>query len=141
MVTNVQGVDRLTKKLHQLPDAYQKEIFLAFEKGAQETVNLARGLAPQDQGDLKASIGWGWGDPGSRDRGAPKPGGSDQNKVLSIYAGDRKAYYARWVEFGTIGRPAQPFFYPAWRTVRKRVQAGNKRAMVKVARKVAAGGN
>lgn len=139
MAIKVQGVDKLRRKLRELPDAMEREIFSQFEKGAIQVTGMMRSLAPIDDGALRASIGWGWGEPGSADKSMPKPGGVFTR--LSIWAGDAKAFYARWVEFGVIGRAAQPFFFPAWRSMRKKVMAANKRAMSKVAKRIAAGGN
>jgi hypothetical protein len=148
MTVTVQGADRLRRKLNQLPDAYQREIFLAFEQGAEDATRMMRGLVPTDTGALKASIGWTWGEApsgsmriGGLDHSPPNPDSPDADKRITISAGDAKAYYARWVEFGTLQRPAQPYFFPSWRSVRKSVQSRNRRAMSKVARKVAAGGN
>lgn len=142
----VQGAARLQKKLHQLPAAYQQEIFKAMEMGAEATASMARGLVPVDTGTLRRSINWTWGDApeGSMvlsDKEAPKGAEVGAIEKITVYAGGPDAYYARWVEFGTVNQPAQPYFYPAWRSSKKKVLSRNKSAMNKVARKVAAGGN
>lgn len=63
--------------------------------------------------------------------------------TITIYAGDEKAFYARWVEFGTAahenggrfqgtdhpGTVAQPFFFPAYRAHKKTVIAGMRKAI------------
>lgn len=86
--------------------------------------------------------------------------------AITIYAGDDEAFYARWVEFGTqatqargsrrnnrfrnifvatkeyrahAATPAQPFFYPAYRALRKSVKSRIRRAANKAAKLVAAG--
>lgn len=160
----VQGLFSLRKKLRAVPDTAKDEIRKAMEAAAQEVVNLARHLCPVDAGDLRASIGWTWGDP---PRGAiviakskPRKGASDMR--LTIFAGNDKAFYARWVEFGTAphslakgadssskrkrvsggrqhpGAAARPFFFPAYRAERKKIKSKVSRAITKAAKKVAA---
>jgi HK97 gp10 family phage protein len=59
---------------------------------------------------------------------------------LSIYAGNEAAFYCRWIEFGTINQPAQPFFYVSYRANRKKAKSAIRRAVTKSAKAVAAGG-
>ncbi|MET3899674.1 HK97 gp10 family phage protein [Devosia sp. UYZn731] len=155
MATKVLGLDRLRKKLRRLPELARQEISLAMEKSAAEIVDLAKSLVAVDHGDLRESIGWTWGDApkGSITLGQVK-GPATGNLRITIYAGDDKAFYARWVEFGTSahvngglyagsdnpGTPARPFFFPSWRAGRKRAKARVTRAITKSAKRAAAGG-
>lgn len=175
---NISGLDRLNRKLIQLPPRAEREIRIAMEKGADEVVNMAKTLAPvgkasgvnssNNPGALRDSIGWTWGD--KTPKGSIKLGniGSSSNRrpgdlVITIYAGDDKAFYARWVEFGTrphginavnapvMGRGgrnfgthvdhpgaiATPFFFPAYRAMKKRIKNRMARAVNKSARDVA----
>lgn len=139
MATRVSGLKELRRKLSALPDAMRAEIRAAMEKGADEMVAMARRLCPVEGGALRDSIGWTWGAP---------PGGSvvlaegsDGVEKITIYAGDSKAFYARWVEFGTVTASAHPFFFPSWRSLRKRIKARTTRAVNASVKKVAAGGN
>lgn len=138
MPTKVEGLDKLKAKFAALPQAAQDQIRKAMEEGAAEMVRLAKGLAPVDQGELRESIGWVWG-------AAPKgslafsTGGSGQDKI-AIFAGNDSAYYARWVEFGTINQPAQPYFFPAYRTLKKSMRSRTNRAIVKAVKSVAGNG-
>lgn len=120
----------------------------AMEKGADELVEAMKRLAPVDSGALRDSIGWTWGD-------APKgamvidsfdSGRETADMRITIYAGGKEAFYARFVEFGTRphslarnasvkrglrqdqgarhpGTAAQPFFFPAYRAQRRRIRA------------------
>lgn len=162
----IQGADRLRRKLKAIPEAARASLISAMEAGADDVVRLARGLVPVDDGDLRDSIGWTWGDP---PKGAivitrARPRKNDSDIRLTVYAGNDKAFYARWLEFGTAphkikaknypalgrdgrfgpevdhpGKAAQPFFFPAWRAERKRMRAKLRRAITKAAKKVAAG--
>lgn len=142
MATRVRGLDRLKRKLRRLPDAAREEIAKAMEKSANEIVALAKSLAPVDSGDLQMSINWNWGDAprGSKVLGTVREEGRGKgNMVITIFAGGSDAYHARWVEFGNKNMAAQPFFYPAYRALRRRAKSRVTRAITKSAKKTAAG--
>lgn len=133
----VKGLKSLHNKLtRKIPDAVRRQVRKAMEKSAEEIVAGARRFVPVSPGGgtLRDSIGWTWGDP---------PGGSlvlAESKAkpgdlkLTVFAGSKAAYYVRFVEFGTVSQTAQPFFFPAYRTVKKRVKSRTTRAMRKAIR-------
>lgn len=157
MTTKIQGADALKRKMRQMPEEARKQIAKAMEQSAEEMVRLARSLAPIDDGHLQRSIDWNWGGApaGSMTLGTVRAEGKGAgNMAITIYAGDDRAYYSRWVEFGTSphvqggrfagtqhpGTPARPFFYPAYRALRKRMKSRTSRAIRNAARAVAASG-
>lgn len=143
MATRIQGVDRLKRKLRALPDAAREEIAKAMEQSANEIVALMKSLVPVDTGDAQMSISWTWGDApkGSMVLGKVRQGGKGAgNLVITIFAGGGEAFHARFLEFGTKNMPARPFFYPAWRALRKRTRGRTTRAINKSAKRIAAGG-
>jgi HK97 gp10 family phage protein len=157
MPTKVLGADKLKRKLRTFPRAAREKISGAMERSAQEMVTLAKALAPFEDGDLKKSIGWTWGNApkGSMVLGKVRQAGRGAgNLVITVYAGGGDAFYARWVEFGTSphlqggrfagtqhpGTVAQPFFFPAYRTLRKRIRSRTSRALRSAARSIAASG-
>jgi HK97 gp10 family phage protein len=143
MATKIEGLDRLNRKLKRMPDLARQEIAKAMEKSAQEIVEMAKGLAPSRTGALRDSIGWNWyGAPeGSMVLGEVRSSGRGAgNLAIVIYAGDDKAYYARWQEFGTTAMRAPPFFFPAYRANRKRVRSRISRAITTAAKRTASGG-
>ncbi len=127
-MTKILNLARLERKLQRLPSTAATKIKGEMAKAAEEIVVMMRRLAPvlQDEvrgrrrGALRDSIGWTWGK-------APKGAGIiSQVKsslggdlTITIYAGDKEAFYARWQEFGTIDMPASPYFYVSWRANRK----------------------
>lgn len=134
----VTGLDRLRLKLtRRIPDAVKKRVRDAMEQSANEVVDTMKSLVAVDSGELRDSIAWTWGD-------APKGAlvlarsskRSSDSMRITIYAGGGDAFYARFVEFGTQphvnkglyagshnpGAPAQPFFFPGWRLVKRRVK-------------------
>lgn len=136
MPVKVKNADRLQRKLKAIPDFAQAEIRKAMEKSAAEIVKFARSLVPVDSGDLRDSIGWTWGDAPARSIGLATAQSGDM--VLTVFAGDDDAYYARWVEFGTQKMPGQAFFFPAYRLTKKRVRGRINRAMNKAVRQAVA---
>lgn len=162
--------ERLRKKLLALPKEIKKQINPPMERGAQEIVDLAQHLVPVgDSRALLNSIDWTWGDVPRGSFGVSEglhanPEEQKENLRITIYAGNELAFYARWVEFGTRagsigerivdpsgrsrkqarthpGTPAQPFFYPAYRALRKRVASRIKSAVKAAIKKVASGSN
>lgn len=158
MSTTIAGADSLNRKLRELPDAARRLIAPALEQSAQEVVNLARDLAPHGRtGELRDSIDWQWGgtEGGSSELGTVRlEGRGAGNLTITIFAGDDRAFYARWIEFGTAphinrgrfrgsenpGTRARPFFFPAYRAVRKKVKSRVSRAVTKSAKQVAGNG-
>lgn len=157
MATKVQGADALKRKMRAFPKKARQRIAIAMEQSAEEVVKLAKALAPVDDGDLQMSISWNWGNApaGSMTLGTVRQDGKGAgNMFITIYAGDDRAFYSRWVEFGTSprvnggrfagtphpGTPARPFFFPAYRALRKRIRSRTTRAIRNAARSVAASG-
>ena len=147
------GLDRLRRKLTKtIPEAAQRRIREAMEQSANEAVALMKSLAPKQSGDLADSIGWTWGDAPKGSIALATSKNKSGNMRITIYAGGGDAYYARFVEFGTSphvngglyagsqhpGTPAQPFFYPGWRVVRRRVKGKVTRAIKAAAKEAAA---
>lgn len=134
-------VHQLNLKLARLPSVVKGAIRAALAESAEEIANLARSLVPVDSGDLKKSIGWTYG---KAPRGtitlATLAYSKSGDLTVTIYAGNDEAFYARWVEFGTkSGNPAQPFFFPSYRALRRRARSKVSRAINKAAKQVAAG--
>jgi HK97 gp10 family phage protein len=122
-----------------MPTEAKISIQSALEQSADEIVELAKSLVPKDTGDLRDSIGWTYG---KVPRGAITLGKVFASKLatdltITVYAGNSEAYYARWVEFGTQKMAAQPYFYPAYRALRKRAKSRTSRAINKAAKAVA----
>lgn len=133
---------RIVAKLKSIPDFAVEAARKAMEEGAQEIVEAMRAAAPFKSGDLRDSIGWTWGDipPGTfmidEIRSGKNQGEQYATLRLKIYAGSSDAYYARFIEFGTVKAPAHPFFFPTWKAkkaafrklIRDRVKAAIKEA-------------
>lgn len=153
MANQIEGLDRLRRKLKALPVRAKARIREAMESAAEEIVMMMKALAPVDDGDLQMSISWTWGKAPKGAMTIATVKGAGGELLLTIFAGNAKAFYARWVEFGTNahlqggkfagtqhpGTTAQPFFYVSFRALRRRVKGRVSRAITKSAKEVAAG--
>lgn len=122
----VKGVTELKKALAFMPKNVENATRKAMEKSASELVEMMKRLVPVDDGDLRNSIGWTWGDVPAGSAVILKSGGGKEYAAMQIkvFAGNDKVFYARFVEFGTkSGKPAHPFFFPSWRALRKRIKS------------------
>lgn len=137
MSVTVKNRDKLLRKLALLPKASKEGVRESLKQSAREITNLMEALAPEATGRLKGSIGWTFGDPpkGSISIGRLQRG----DLTVTIYAGDEDAFYARWIEFGTIKMPAHPFFFPAFRALRRRARSRMARSINKAMKQVANG--
>ena len=127
------GLSRVQQRLTAISIAIKEAVRGALAKSADEIVAAAKALVPVDQGALRDSIGWTWGDPPEGSFVIGSVGGGNELRI-TIYAGSEEAYYARWVEHGTLEHAAQPFFFPAYRLLKKRAANRVKRAVRKAIR-------
>ena len=154
-MARIEGLDRLKMKLRTLPLAVEAALKPIMEKTADEVVAMARNLVPIEDMELHDSINWVWGDapPDARIVLGSVKSSKRGNLRITIFAGDDKAFYARWVEFGTAphinggwfagtkhpGTRPSPYFYPSWRANRRKAKTRVSRAINKAAKRVAAG--
>lgn len=155
MASNIEGLDRLNRKLAALPAVVKKRIREAMEQGAAEIVAMAKSFCPTDSGALRDSIDWTWGKAPKGAMTIATVASAGNELTITVFAGNADAYYARFVEFGTAAHTAggkfegatipavgaQPFFYVSYRANRKRVKSRITRAINKAAKEVAAGGH
>lgn len=145
----VKGLASLRRKLTKtIPDRVLAATERAMVKSADEIVASMKAFAPVDDGDLRDSIGWTWGDPPQGAAIVARSGPSRQTGLrITIYAGNDEAFYARWVEFGTAphaigkggdvqhpGATASPFFFPGYRLNQKRAKSRITRELRKAIR-------
>lgn len=144
--TKIIGLARLHRKLQRMPEVAKQQIKAAMERSADEIVAMAKNLAPEKSGALRDSIGWTWGKApkGAMSLGKVAAASLGGELTITIYAGtrdkqlgDRDAFYARFVEFGTQKMSAQPFFFPSYRANKKQAGSRIRRAVTKAAKEVA----
>jgi len=128
------GLGKFQKRMNAIPKEVRKAVEPALMKSAEETADLMRSLAPEETGDLKASIEV--TGPGRSTPPYSQPGGAFivPANAAAITAGNTDVRYPHLVEFGTTDASAQPFFWPGFRLMRKRATNRIKRAMTKAVR-------
>lgn len=125
------GIERFQRKMRALPKAVRAALAPATAQGADEIAALAKRLAPRDEGDLADSIVVTRG--GQQTPPYSQPGGSHvvPEGAAAVTAGNSDVRYPHLQEYGTTKHAAQPFFWPAYRNLRKRSANRIKRAMSK----------
>lgn len=135
----VTGIKEMNAKLAKMPAAIATRAKEAMEKGADEIVAMIKRLVPVDDGVLRDSIGWTWGEApaGSMVLLKGSRGQTYMGARLVIYAGNDKAFYARMQEFGTQKMPANPYFFVSYRSLKdrtkRRVSLASRRALKELA--------
>lgn len=115
---------KLYAKLRRLVPSVEEAIDLAAGKSANEMAALAKSLAPQRTGNLAAAV---YARKVAGTLGPVWKVAVDQGKGPTGH----DAYYGFWVENATVDTAAQPFFFPAYRLVKKRHRSRVTRAINK----------
>lgn len=134
-----EALARLQAKFAALPQNARTAIKAALDASGTELAEAARALAPVRTGKLRDSIVSTSG--GSATPSYSQPGGSHvvPDYSVKVTAGNSDVRYAHLVEYGTTDAPAQPFFWPAYRILKKRLRSRVSRAVGKAARDAAKG--
>jgi HK97 gp10 family phage protein len=154
-MTEMQGRAKALAKLRRIPVVVRADLKAAIRAEAERVSEMQRRLVPEDSGDLKRSIKVAFGNVAlaSSANLAAGGGGGDPDLTATLLAGDRVAFYARMVEFGTAaheqggrfkgtthpGTTAQPFFFGPFRANRARIKRKIGQAVRLAAIKVAKG--
>lgn len=154
MARGMRGLAKLNRKLRNMPPAARAAARIAVVQGANEIAAIQRNLAPVDDGDLKDSIHV--TPPNGTTPPYSQPGGSRTAgpEEAIVTAGNIKVKYPHLVEFGAAphkaggmfegaqhpGTAAQPFFWPGYRAVRKRVRSRVTREINKAIKAAATSG-
>ena len=129
--TTTTGLDAMRRKMAAIPRKIRAEMETSLAASAEELVAMQKRLAPVDGGQLRDSIRWVRGTvSGVRGmRGAlTAENVSRDNMTATVLTTDFKAAF---VEFGTVKRTATPFFFPAYRALKRRIKSRISRAVNK----------
>ena len=137
---------RLKSIIRRVTPEMEEEITKAIRKSGVEAVGIIKGDVPVDDGELRDSVGWSYGDPPPGVLGASDTAAENSRIPAhlrgSVYAGGKKAPHAHLVHYGTKLRtrkdgrttgvmPPLPFFFPNIRSLRRRWRARITRAATK----------
>lgn len=155
-MARVERIEALRRKIKALSSApMRSRIKQAIAEAADEIADMQRRMAPVRTGALRASIKVTFGArPAQSSAGLGVGGAAAGDPELTAWitaGGVGQGWYARFVEFGTAphtaggkfkgarhpGARAQPFFFPAYRVMRKRAKSKISRAIGKAARDIA----
>lgn len=135
MGATIQGLDKLRAKLKAMPEAVKAEVEATLIASAEEVASTARALAPIDDGQLRDSIKV--TPPGGRTPLHSSGGAQAVGDFKAVVtAGNSSVRYAANVEFGHGNAKPRPFFWPAYRSKKKRIRSRIARAIGKAARKI-----
>lgn len=125
------GIGRIKQRLNAIPKAVRAAMVPELVKSGNDLAVTARILAPRDTGALQESLKVTPG--GSSTPPYSTPGGrvTVPELAVAVTAGNKDVRYAHLVEYGTQEAPAQPFFWPAFRLLRKKTTGRIKRAASK----------
>ena len=117
--------------MRAIPKEVREAVKPALMKSGNELAGAMKALAPVDEGDLRDSIEV--TGPGEQTPPYSQPGGSATvpENAVAVTAGNSDVRYPHLVEYGTTKAPAQAFFWPAFRSNRKRSTNRIKRAISK----------
>lgn len=130
-MTDDESLRRFQRRLQAIPKGVRAAVQPALQKSAEEVAAAARVLAPEDDGDLRRSIRV---EAGPHELARTVAAGGDLTTRPVRDGADASYDYALGQEFGTRKMPANPFFFPAFRSLRKRAAGRIKRAMSKAIR-------
>lgn len=132
----VVGLDRFTRRMTKtIPDSVRRATAEAMERQAERLVGEMRRLVPVDEGTLRDSIGWTWGQAPAGTIALGTVGGRSYSTMrITIFAGGGDAFHARFQEFGTIKMKPTPFFFVSWRKLRRGIRSSITRAQKKAIR-------
>lgn len=146
----LKGLPQLKAKLVALKERTADEVRPALAASADEIVAMMRRLVPVDSGALRDSIGWTFGDKPRYAQALAVARAGDL--VVTIFAGNSRVRYAHLVEFGARphkaggkfagaehpGAPAQPFFYPSYRALKRDAKRRIAKAVREAVKRAAA---
>lgn len=127
---------RVLAKIEAIPEAIRQDMQPVVVKSAEEVADAMHSLAEasRDTGDLIDSIEV--TAPGETTPAYSQPGGARTANELEaiVTVGNHAVRYPHLVEYGTATAPAQPFFWPAVRMLRTRINNRLNRTAAKAAR-------
>lgn len=135
MARTAEQVARIKQRIEAIPVDARALIKKALDKSADELIDLQRRSVAEDEGDLKRSIRK---EAGDHDLAVRVTAGGPMT-TRPVRQGKSAIYdYALAIEHGTSTRPAQPFFYPSYRLLRRRIKNRLARAVRAAVKKTVA---
>lgn len=123
---SVTGLDKLNARMRRIPARTREALRVTLDQEADRLVNLQKALAPVDDGDLKDTIRT---EPGRHDLAVDVvAGGPKTTRPV------REGVTSPAFDYAAQAEADAPFFYPAWRALRKSIRSRIARAVSKAAK-------
>lgn len=128
------GLASFQQRMKAIPQAVRQAVAPVLVDAATDLAGVVRQLAPEDEGDLKASVAV--TGPGQATPPYSQPGGSAlvPENAAAVTVGNAAVRYAHLQEYGTTFHPANPYFWPAFRLRRAALKSKIKRGIGKAVR-------
>lgn len=117
---------RFVRRMNAIPASVRAAVQPALNTSADELVGTMKRLAPVEDGALQGSIK---AQPGTHELAREVVAGGEVTTRPVRNGADAEYDYALAQELGTVDMPANPFFFPAFRLLRKRLNNRIKRAI------------
>ncbi len=124
----------MKQRLAMIPKNVRASLQPELIKSGNDLAVTARIMSPRDTGKLQESITITPGGASTPPYSAPGGRVVVPELAVAVTAGNKDVRYAHLVEHGTAHAPAQPFFWPAFRLMRKKIAGRIKRAAAKAVR-------
>lgn len=128
LASNLAQLAKLKARFEAMASNASEAVVPSLDASAGELVAEMQRLAPKRTGALADSIV-------ATPAGQPTPENAHGETrivpegAVSVTAGDKRAFWAPKIEFGTSKAPAQPFFLPAYRSFRTKITGNLKDAV------------
>ncbi|QBX38668.1 HK97 gp10 family phage protein [Brevundimonas sp. S30B] len=128
--------DHLRRRMKAIPAEVKKAARAQLRANAEELVETIKRFAPEEDGALRNSVRQQDVSTSTRIARRVQAGGALTTKPVRKSEKGAPTYdYALAQEFGTERMPANPFFWPAWRLLRRRMRSRMTRAARKAIQK------
>ncbi|MHA6692041.1 HK97-gp10 family putative phage morphogenesis protein [Devosia sp. A449] len=119
---------RFARRMKAIPAGVRAAVKPALDQSAAELVGTMKRIAPHEDGDLQGSIE---AQAGKHELARQVVAGGEATTVPVRDGADAEYDYALAQELGTVDMPANPFFFPAFRLLRKRLNNRIRRSIRK----------
>lgn len=125
-MSKITGLDKLNRRLKRIPATTKDALQVTLNQEADRLVTLQKALAPVDEGDLKDSIRT---EPGRHELAVDVvAGGPKTTRPV------REGVTSPAFDYAAQAEADSPFFFPAWRALRKSIRSRIARAVSKAAK-------
>lgn len=148
-MAEVLNADRLRRKIRAMPDKFKKAVLASQVQSAQELTSMQKRLAPQDKGALARSVRFevdesllrvtviGGGTAATRREVRKGSGEFTDEAILTEFGAKAHKAGGKFKGAKIPAEPPRPWFFPAYRALKKRIKGRYSRAVNKAIKEIA----